>query len=121
MAPDLLEFQHHGRKLAIRNRFPNALVADVVILAKIAQQVAMGEKYRAGTVSANQGLFFPEMRVIAGNHGGSPCLAYSRLAGQAIHLALPGTQHARFQEFEGIFPLLFEKALFMGFDIIGFL
>jgi hypothetical protein len=41
------------------------LVIDVKILAKQAQQVAMGKKNRTGTVGSNQGRFFSKIRTVA--------------------------------------------------------
>ena len=63
----LLQGKHHGRQLHIGYFPAHSPVADIKILAKIAQQVTVGEKYGSGTMLADQGRFFTKVRVKTGN------------------------------------------------------
>jgi len=69
-------------------------VTDVVVLAKYAQQVAVGEKNSTGTIGPDQRLFFPKMRVVAGHPGEFSCLAGSRFSGKSINAAFSGAKNA---------------------------
>jgi hypothetical protein len=58
MAAHALQIDHYRSQLFGIDFLPDALMAYVKVLAKDAHQVAMGEKYRTGTVGAHQrGLF----------------------------------------------------------------
>ena len=59
----ILQGKHHGRQLSIAYFLAEALVADVVILTEIAQQIAVREEDGTGTVCPNKRCFFSKMRV----------------------------------------------------------
>jgi len=73
---------------------PLSLVTDVKVLAKQAQQIAVGKKNRAGTVGSDQRRFFPKMRIVAGHPGEFSCLAGSRFAGKSINATFSGAKDA---------------------------
>jgi hypothetical protein len=50
MAAHLLQLIHHCSQLHVSDLLPALLVADVVILAKSAHQIAMGKEYGAGSI-----------------------------------------------------------------------
>jgi hypothetical protein len=62
-----LQGQHSLGQLLVINNLPVPPMADIEILTKIAQQVAVGEKYGSGTVLPDQGRFFTKVRVKTGN------------------------------------------------------
>jgi hypothetical protein len=47
VASGALQFEHDGRQLVIGNFTAFAQVADLIVLAEIAKQVAVGKKYGA--------------------------------------------------------------------------
>jgi hypothetical protein len=78
--------------LHIADLLADSLVTDIVILAKVAQQVAVGKKYGSGTVHPDQRGFFSKVRMETGN----PCLftrlAYTRfLVACSVGIAMSGT------------------------------
>jgi len=64
-------------------------MADVVILAKDAAQVAVGEENGAGTVMSNQRRLLTEMRKRTGYFEFSPGFTVSDTTNQSIDAALP--------------------------------
>jgi hypothetical protein len=54
MAAHALQFDHYRSQLFGTDFLTDTLMADVKVLAKDAQQVAMSEKYRSGAVGAHQ-------------------------------------------------------------------
>jgi hypothetical protein len=62
MAAHALQIEHYRSQLFGIDFLTDARMAYVKVLAKYAQQVAMGEKYRSGAVGAHQRGFFAEVR-----------------------------------------------------------
>jgi hypothetical protein len=58
MAAHALQIDHYPSQLFGIDFLTDTLMANVKVLAKDAQQVAMGEKYRSGAVGAHQRGFF---------------------------------------------------------------
>jgi hypothetical protein len=90
----ILQDEHYVGKLLIRYLSAATLVTDVVILAKYAQQIAVGKKNGAGTMGSDQWLFFPKMRIVTGHPGKVSCLAGSRFAGKSINATFSGAKDA---------------------------
>jgi hypothetical protein len=57
--------QHHTGKVFIGCLFTMTQVADVVILAEDAQQIAVGKKNRTGSMGAHQRILFSKMGIEA--------------------------------------------------------
>jgi hypothetical protein len=66
------------------------VLADLVILAKQAAQVAIGKKYRSGAFIAGKSRFLSVMVAVRGNYGKS-----SRMAVSVIPLKAVGTAPSR--------------------------
>ena len=58
----------------------------------------MGEKYGAGSMGADQRIFFSKMRTVAGHPGQFAGIAGARFTGQPIDAAFSGTKIAGFQQ-----------------------
>jgi hypothetical protein len=58
MAAHALQIDHYRSQLFGSDFLTEALMTYVKVLAKDAQQVAMGEEYRSGAVGAHQRGFF---------------------------------------------------------------
>ena len=68
------------------------VLADLIVLAKLAFQVAIGEKNSARTVGACQDRFFTEMGYGLAYNKGITCLANSLFPLSAIDFAVPWTE-----------------------------
>ncbi len=94
----LLQAEHHAGQLFGLHLLPHANLADLVILAVLAGQVAPGEKDGARSTPAHQGGLLAKVRTIAGDNGPLAGVAAGALCAQAaIHAALAGAQIAGFQ------------------------
>jgi hypothetical protein len=74
-------------------------MADIVILAKNAPKITVGEEDGPRTVISNQGRLFAEMGKGTRDHELQPGLADSHLPVQAIDPALPRTKPTLLKEF----------------------
>jgi hypothetical protein len=95
--------------LRIADFLADTLVADIVILAKLAQQAAVGKEYGSGTMYPDKRGFFSKVRMETGN----PCLftrlAYTRfLVAGSVDIALTGAQAASMQSAGSLQSPLFE-------------
>jgi hypothetical protein len=68
MATVILQDQHHAGQLSEPARLSGPFVTDIVILAKITFQVAVGKKNGTGAKSPDQWWFFSKMGVKARNN-----------------------------------------------------
>jgi hypothetical protein len=91
----ILQDKHYAGELIIRYLSAVTLVTDVEVLTKYTQQVTVGKKNGAGTMGADQGFFFPKMRIVAGYPGAFGCLADSRFSGKSINAAFSWAKGAR--------------------------
>jgi hypothetical protein len=89
----ILQDEHYAGKLIVRYLSAVTMVTDVEVLAKYAQQIAVGEKNSTGTMGPDQRLFFPKMRIVAGHPGGFSCLAGSRFSEKSINAAFSGAKN----------------------------
>jgi hypothetical protein len=90
----ILQDEHYAGKLIIRYLSAVTLVTDVEVLAKYAQQIAVGEKNGTGPMGPDQRFFFPKMRIVAGHPGEFSCLTGSRFSGKSINAAFSGAKDA---------------------------
>jgi hypothetical protein len=89
----ILQDEHYAGKLIIRYLSAVTMVTDVEVLAKYAQQIAVGKKNGAGTIGSDQRFFFPKMRIVAGHPGEFSSFAGSRFSGKSINAAFSGTKN----------------------------
>lgn len=61
-AADILEAEHFTGQLFDTDRYAAGVVADIVVLAEDARQIAAGKEYRARTAVAHEDAFFAKMR-----------------------------------------------------------
>jgi hypothetical protein len=61
VAPGTLKFKHDISQLLIGDLGAIAQMTDVVVLAKVAQQIAMRKKDCAGTMFADKGILLAKM------------------------------------------------------------
>ncbi len=69
VAPSTLQTKHHLSQFLIAYIAAPTLMGNGPILAKDAAQIAVGEKYCAGTVPSHQRLFFAKMSLETVNPG----------------------------------------------------
>jgi hypothetical protein len=69
VAAGRFQLQHHGGQLLCRYRLSPALMADLAVLAEMAQQVAVGEKDGSGAMLTTDGRLLAEMGIERGYHG----------------------------------------------------
>jgi hypothetical protein len=69
-------------------------MADVIVLAKTAQQIAMCKEDRSRPVPADQGCLFAKVGLVGGHHGAAPRFADSGFSGKPVHLTALRTQGA---------------------------
>jgi hypothetical protein len=117
----ILQGEHDGCQLIVCDFVTHPLVTDVKVLAKQAQQIAMGEKNCAGTVGSDKRCFFSEMRTVAGYPGKFAGFAKSGFAGQPINTAFSGAKHTGFQEAAGLRCFFLQNPLFTSPDISWFI
>ena len=84
-----LQVEHHGRQIFGFDFVPGVGLADVVVLAKLALQVAADEENRPGAAPAPQGVFLAQMWPVAADPGPFPRAADSQFTRAAIHQAFP--------------------------------
>jgi hypothetical protein len=77
-------------------------VADLVILAENAEQVAMGQKYCPRPSCADKGTFFAKMRAVAGDNSPGPGPADPFFIGQPVNFTLVRADTARRQPLPGL-------------------
>jgi hypothetical protein len=106
-----LQFEHDaGESTGIDILARCLTLADVIILAKAATEVAASEKDGAGTALADQRRFLAEVRAIAGYPGQKSNAAATGLTGQPVDLAAAGAQSAAGQHLPGTVGALTEQA-----------
>ena len=84
VAPLPPQGDHHRRQLGASNLASFVALADVVILAEDAAQVAAGQKDRAAAAAAGQGALLAEVRAVAGDHRRGADPAGAALAFEAV-------------------------------------
>jgi hypothetical protein len=84
MAPIALDVEKYVRQVRSINRLPLDELADVIVLAVDATQVATAEEHRPGAAPAAQHIFLAEMRTGRRNNRLPSDAALSRLAVQPI-------------------------------------
>jgi hypothetical protein len=92
-------------------------MTDVVILAKNAPKITMGEKDGPRTAISNQGRLLAEMGKGTRDHELRPGLADSHLPVQAIDVALPRTKPTLLKEFLQELDSLTELSFFVKIKI----
>jgi hypothetical protein len=107
VAPLILQSEHHGGQLIFGHFLTVTLMADFKILAKQAQQVAMGEKNGTGSMSADQRFLLTEMRIAAGHPGLFAGMAGAGFIDQPVDTAFSWTKLAGFEQGIGFFYLSF--------------
>jgi hypothetical protein len=88
--------KHDIRKLIAGYGFTMTQVTDIIILAEVAQQVAVGKKNRTGPPASHQRVLFPKVRIETGDIGVWAGFAYTGFPCQSIHLTSSGTEGAGF-------------------------
>ena len=61
MAALVLQGKHHGRQLCVGYGLSQTLMADIMVLTEIAQQVAVREEYGSGSMPSHKRRFFPKV------------------------------------------------------------
>jgi hypothetical protein len=89
--------EHHPRQLIRGNFLAFTQMADLVILAEKAEEIAMTEKNGPRPPCSDQRVFFAEMGAAAGNHGPQARSAKPLLVSLPVYLALPRAELAGFQ------------------------
>jgi hypothetical protein len=97
VASKLLQMEHHPCQLVRGNFLPFTQMADLVILAEKAEEIAMTEKNGSRPPCSDQGVLFAEMGAVAGNHGPQACSAEPLLVSLPVYLAFPRAEPAGFQ------------------------
>ena len=92
-------------------------MANVIILAEYAHQVAVGKKDGPGATRPDQWRFFPEMWIKARYPRLRGCFAKPGLTGQTIDLTAAGTQAAILQNLPGRGYPLAKQTLPNRFDV----
>jgi hypothetical protein len=85
-------------------------MADLVVLAKAAQEIARAHKDRTGTRSPDQRGFFSEVRIEAGNGGLPACLTKPQFSIQSISPAVPGAKMAGFKNRKSLLDSLLQNS-----------
>jgi len=88
MATHLLQIQHKRGQLSGITFSSRSAMADVVVLAENASQVAPAEKDRTGTEPADQRGFFAEVRSHTGNSRFIICSAKTGVSRGSVNPAL---------------------------------
>jgi hypothetical protein len=97
VASKLLQMEHHPRQLIRGSFLTFAQMADLVILAEKAEEIAMTEENGPRSPCSDQRVFFAKMGAAAGNHGPQACSAKPFLVSLPVYLALPWAELAGFQ------------------------
>jgi hypothetical protein len=113
MAALSLQADHHGSKLPVTRLDPLTQVTDIKILAENTKQVAVGDKYGSGAAGTHQGGLLAKMRCIAGHDCLCTGPAYSLVANQPVHIALPWTNCAGRQPFSCCINTILQFTCFM--------
>jgi hypothetical protein len=88
-------------------------VTDLEILAKKAVKVTVGKEDRPGSSGSHQGIFLPEMRAEARNHGSPAGSASPPLVRVPIYLAFPRAEPAGLQALPNLGRALRQDSFFM--------
>ena len=100
MTPLCLEREHHRGQFLRFDFLPVAQLADVVVLAELAVEVAPGEEDGAGATPPSQWVLFPQVGVVTGDDG--PHAGLTRTGTLvAVHAALPAAEVAGVQALVG--------------------
>jgi hypothetical protein len=120
VTPDVLEVQHHLSQLLVVYFGAFAQMTDLIILAKIAQQVTVTEKDGTRSMLANQGGFFTEMGIVGCHDGPTAGAAVAHFAGQAIDPTPAWAQTTLNQRLETyVYPTL-QGAVSQGLQVCRF-
>jgi hypothetical protein len=76
-------------------------LADIVVLAEYAEEIAAGEEDGAGAAAAHQGRLLPEVGSKAGNAREAAGATVAALVKETVHAADAGAKVARLQVGEG--------------------
>jgi hypothetical protein len=106
----VLETQHHLGQLLGRHLLALSQLADFVVLAINAPQIAAGEKDRARALPAAKRRLFPMMRTMAGHEGLGSHEAEAEVAFNSINRAMAGTDMATSQPLSRLFHTLGQLA-----------
>src|SRR6185369_6441096 len=96
---------------------PFPQVADVVVLAIDALQVAVGEEDGAAAAPPHQRPLLPEVGTVTGDHGERPHLADPFRPGRAVDVAVPGAEGAVRKNLPGGFDPLGKLTASMETDV----
>jgi hypothetical protein len=102
VAPHALKVQHDRCQLVVIQFAALAQMADIIILAESAPQVAVGEKNGARSLATHQGRLFAEMGIIGGYHGQSAGVTGSGLPVRSVHATATRAQGAAGQRVESL-------------------
>ena len=94
MRAALLQVEHHGGKVFGRNRFAHAELADGIVLAEDAPEVAVRKEDGARTAITRDGRFLAVVEIVAGHLGPLARPAESLLTLQAVDRAVARAQPA---------------------------
>ena len=94
VTPLFLQRKHFLRQRFRRNCFSDPFLADLVVLAETAAEMAVREKNRSRAPRAGQCRLFPKVSQRFGNAQLSRSPASAQLSLYAVHAALPGAERA---------------------------
>jgi len=83
-----LKIKHYGGQFICVGLAALAHLADAVVLAVDALEVAIGKEDSARAAMSYQGWFLSEVGPVAGNDSLPAGIAFAKLVGRSIHLAL---------------------------------
>jgi hypothetical protein len=109
--------EHDGGKLSRLDLGAFPQVADIIILAKSAKEIAGAEEDGPRAVRAHQRRFLPVVRAETRHGGPAPRLAYTLLALEAVDLAVPGAQPACAKTLDGLAGTFLENPFAVQFQI----
>jgi hypothetical protein len=112
MAPIALDVEKYVRQMRSINRMPADELADVIVLAVDATQIAAAEEHRPGAAPAAQHIFLAKMRTKRRNNRLPPDTALSRLVVQPISATRQRAERAGRQ------PLMRDGSAFVQHSLI---
>ena len=120
MAALFLYLEHHGGQLLIGHLPASPFVADVIVLAEAAHEIAMRKKDCAGAIISDQGRFFPKVGMITGDPGFLTGSANTCLPGETVNSAFSRADTTGPENCTGCFYLFLKQPFLVSFNVKRF-
>ncbi len=95
-------------------------MANIVILAKYAEQVTVGHEDCPRATAPHQGVLLPKMRVVTGDHGPPSRSTHTGFPLETIYRTVSGTEIAALKNGESRFNALLENVPLMSTSVCCF-